>query len=132
MQHADILAIAGLRIDGRRSSDIRRLNFKVGVMKSADGSAYFEQGLNKVLVIVNGPQEPLRRTGDQSNTLGSLNCKLINAPFSGTDRKKKRSGDRKTQEMETIIRQTFESVIMLDLYARSEISIVIHILESDG
>ena len=130
MQHADILAIAGLRVDGRRDSDIRQIKMNIGLMKSADGSAYFEQGLNKVLVIVQGPQEPVRR--ENAVDIGTLTCKLVNAPFSGTDRKRRRTGDRKTAEMETIIKQTFQSVIALDLYPRSEISIVVHILEADG
>jgi exosome complex RNA-binding protein Rrp42 (RNase PH superfamily) len=42
MQHADILALAGLRIDGRRCGDVRKVNHRVAVA-SADGSCYFEQ-----------------------------------------------------------------------------------------
>jgi exosome complex component RRP41 len=131
MQHSDILAIAGLRVDGRRNIDIRQIQLKIGVANAADGSSYFEQGLNKVLAIVHGPHE-LQRRGDDSNEKGSLSCRLINAPFSAGERRKRRAGDRKTLEMETIIRQTFDSVVMLELYARSEISVVIHVLESDG
>ena len=66
MQHADILAIAGLRVDGRRENDIRSIRHKLGVSQNADGSCYFEQGLNKVLVLVHGPQEPQRKSGDQT------------------------------------------------------------------
>jgi exosome complex component RRP41 len=132
MQHSDILAIAGLRVDGRRDDDLRQIKLKVGVSSAADGSSYYEQGLNKVFAMVNGPCE-LQRRGDDSNERGSLICRLVNAPFSsGADRRKRRAGDRKTIEMEAIIRQTFESVVMLDLYPRSEINLVIHVLESDG
>ena len=131
MQHSDILAIAGLRIDGRRNVDIRLIKLKLGVSIAADGSCYFEQGLNKVLALVHGPQE-LQRRGDDSNEKGSLIVRLINAPFSGSDRKKRKAGERRTVEMETIIKQTFESVIMLESYQRSEINVVIHVLESDG
>lgn len=47
MQHADILALAGLRVDGRRGEDIRSIRYKIGVSNSnsADGSCYFEQGI---------------------------------------------------------------------------------------
>ena len=131
MQHSDILAIAGLRIDGRRNVDIRLIKLKIGVASSADGSCYFEQGLNKVLVLVHGPVE-LQRRADDSNEKGSLKCRLINAPFSGSDRRKRRVGDRKTVEIELTVRQTFESVVMLESYPRSEINVVIHVLESDG
>jgi ribonuclease PH len=66
MQNIDILALAGLRIDGRRPADLRSMKHKLSVVKSADGSAYLEQGLNKVLVMVHGPQEPKRRVLDQT------------------------------------------------------------------
>ena len=131
MQHSDILAIAGLRIDGRRNVDIRQVKLKLGVANAADGSCYFEQGLNKVLAIIHGPLE-LQRRGDDSNEKGSLIVRLINAPFSGSDRRKRKAGERKTVEMEVIVRQTFESVVMLESYPRSEINVVVHVLESDG
>jgi exosome complex component RRP41 len=34
--------------------------------------------------------------------------------------------------MEGIVKETFESVVLLDLYPRSEIDVVIHVLEADG
>ena len=66
MQHSDILAIAGLRIDGRRYDELRNINWKIGVEAGADGSVYMEQGLNKILVSVFGPQEQRSRTNDIS------------------------------------------------------------------
>ena len=57
------------------------------MVKGVDGSAYFEQvgqfesfynmknlisksqGLNKILFMVHGPQEPLRRGGDNQNNV---------------------------------------------------------------
>ena len=131
MQASDILALAGLRVDGRRSNELRQLKLKTGIIQSSDGSSYFEQGLNKVLAIVHGPHEPPRR-GDATTERGSLNCRLVIAPFSGTDRKRRRPGERRTVELEAIIKQTFESVVMLDLYPRSEINLVIHVMEADG
>lgn len=64
MQHSDILAMAGLRIDGRRPDDIRNMKHSFGLVSAADGSAYLEQGLNKVLAIVHGPQEPKKKASD--------------------------------------------------------------------
>lgn len=61
MQNYEILALAGLRVDGRRHNELRRLQHRIGVVPNADGSAYMEQGLNKVLVIVQGPHEPRKR-----------------------------------------------------------------------
>ena len=67
MQQADILALAGLRVDGRRGNELRQLQYKLGLWSGAaagaggggaDGSCYLQQGLNKVLVLVHGPREP--------------------------------------------------------------------------
>ncbi len=37
----------GLRIDGRRANELRRLNAQLDVLESADGSAIFEMGNTK-------------------------------------------------------------------------------------
>ena len=66
MQNTDILALAGLRIDGRRPEDLRTIRHRLAVAETADGSAYLEQGLNKVMVMVHGPQEPKRKLNDHS------------------------------------------------------------------
>jgi exosome complex component RRP41 len=43
MHNADILALAGLRVDGRKPEDIRRIRFTLGIATDVDGSAYYEQ-----------------------------------------------------------------------------------------
>lgn len=47
----------GLRIDGRRPKEIRKINIRLGVFGQADGSAYIEQGKTKVLATVYGPHQ---------------------------------------------------------------------------
>ena len=44
MQNSDILALAGLRIDGRRSNDLRTIRSNLDVITGCDGSSYLEQG----------------------------------------------------------------------------------------
>ncbi len=53
----DIVSEHGLRMDGRKPNELRRLNCRLGVYRQADGSAYVEQGLTKVLAAVYGPHE---------------------------------------------------------------------------
>ena len=131
MQHADILALAGLRVDGRRPEELRRINFVVGTGgHQADGSCYCEHGLNKVQVLVHGPQEVSRR--DQAEDRAIISCRILNTPFSGSERKKRKASDRRSVELENMIKQTFEPIIMLDLYPLSEILFIINIFESDG
>ncbi|MEM2983328.1 MAG: exosome complex exonuclease Rrp41, partial [Candidatus Bathyarchaeia archaeon] len=47
----------GLRLDGRRPDELRPIKLEIGVLGNADGSAYIEQGKNKILVGVYGPRE---------------------------------------------------------------------------
>ena len=47
----------GIRLDGRKVDELRPVKMEVGVLPNADGSAYLEQGRNKVLVGVYGPKE---------------------------------------------------------------------------
>ena len=131
MINADLMNLAGLRADGRSFTDLRRIRHKIGLFSEADGSAYLEQGLNKVLILVNGPQEP-RKSSDQNTEMGTVSVHLAIAAFSGVEWKRRRVNDKKSVELETAIRQTFEGTIMLNLYPRSEINISVHILESDG
>ncbi|KAK4536815.1 hypothetical protein CDCA_CDCA09G2840 [Cyanidium caldarium] len=54
----ELLSGDGLRLDGRREGEVRRLTVELGTVSGADGSAYVEQGQTRVLVAVYGPLEP--------------------------------------------------------------------------
>ena len=132
MQYADILNLAGLRHDGRKSRELRELKHNMGVGPYGDGSCYFEQGLNKVLIVVNGPREISKNSQDH-NDKGLITVNISNAAFSGIERKTRRQGgDRRSQEMEGVLKSTLEGVILLKLYPKSEISLSVHIFENDG
>jgi polyribonucleotide nucleotidyltransferase len=48
----------GLRLDGRKPDELRKIRCKLGILSSrADGSAYYEQGNTKVIATVYGPRE---------------------------------------------------------------------------
>ncbi len=130
MQNADILSLAGLRVDGRTSDETRNLRCKLGLQSRAEGSVYLAHGLNKVLVTVNGPMEPQHR--DMASDRGYISCQIIMAAFSGSERKQKKSSDRRLQEMQGFITSIFQEVVMLDLYAKSEIKLTVHIFEEVG
>lgn len=53
----DLVSEQGLRLDGRRSQELRRIQCKLGVFSQPDGSAYIEQGNTKVLAAVYGPHQ---------------------------------------------------------------------------
>lgn len=49
--------IEGLRVDGRRPNEMRRLLTRHGLLRQADGSAYVELGNTKCIVAIYGPKE---------------------------------------------------------------------------
>lgn len=52
-----IINVIGLRLDGRRAHELRRIQCDMGVLTQADGSAKLEQGNTKVLATVYGPHD---------------------------------------------------------------------------
>ena len=130
MQHAEILALAGLRVDGRRQDEMRTLRHQYGVSPEADGSVYFEQGLNKIMACVHGPQEPTKRPDDDAKA--QVEVLIATAPFSGSEWKKRRAADRKTMEMQNSIEGILSSIIDLEVYPKSKINVVVNVFETDG
>jgi len=47
----------GIRSDGRKVDETRKVTIKAGVLKNANGSAYIEFGANKILAGVFGPRD---------------------------------------------------------------------------
>ena len=71
MQQSEILALAGLRIDGRRFNELRKIKYKLSVSQqqsAVSGSTYLEQGLNKILIEIYGPKE-MRNKGNEINMI---------------------------------------------------------------
>lgn len=54
------------------------------------------------------------------------------AAFCGSERKKRKPGDRRVIENEKIIHDVVESIVMTELYPKSEITIIVHVFETDG
>jgi exosome complex component RRP41 len=57
MSKFEFVSPEGLRMDGRRPGELRRIEAKMGVVSKADGSALFRQGNTQVLVTIYGPKE---------------------------------------------------------------------------
>ena len=53
MSGFELLSDQGLRLDGRKASELRRIRCRMGVYGQADGSAYLEQGNTKVVGLKN-------------------------------------------------------------------------------
>lgn len=131
MAGLEILSPEGLRLDGRRPHELRKIVCRMGVFKQADGSAYIEMGNTKALATVYGPHEVTNKSKILHDRV-LLNCQFSMATFSTGERKKRPKGDRKSTETSMLIRRTFDAAILTQMYPRSQIDIYVQILQADG
>ena len=64
----------GIRSDGRKINETRKVSITAGVLKNANGSAYVEFGENKILVGVYGPRDVHPKHLSNTDT-GILRCR---------------------------------------------------------
>ncbi|CAK1547738.1 unnamed protein product [Leptosia nina] len=130
MPGPELLSSQGLRLDGRRPDELRRIRCKLGVFTQPDGSAYLEQGNTKVLAAVYGPHQAAKSKLSTEGVV--VNCQYSMATFSTSERKNRPRGDRKSQEMSLHLRQALSAAIKTELYPRSQIDIYVEVLQADG
>ena len=126
MAGLEILSPEGLRLDGRRPHELRKIVCRMGVFKQADGSAYIEMGNTKALATVYGPHEVTNKSKILHDRV-LVNCQFSMATFSTGERKKRPRGDRRSTETSMLIRRTFEAAILTQLYPRSQIDIYVQV-----
>ncbi len=119
-----------VRLDGRKLNELRPIKIEVGVLGNADGSAYIEQGKNKILAAVYGPKEVHPRHLAQPDR-AVLRCRYHMAPFS-VDERKSPAPSRREVELSKVIREALEPSIFVEYYPRTSIDIFIEVLQADG
>ena len=120
----------GLRLDGRKPDELRPAKLQVGVITNADGSAYIEQGKNKILAGVYGPREVHpKHLALQDRTV--LKCRYHMAPFSVQERKSP-APSRREVELSKVIRESLEPAIFMEYYPRTMVDVFVEVLQADG
>jgi exosome complex component RRP41 len=120
----------GLRLDGRKPDELRPVKLEVGVIPNADGSAYIEQGKNKILAAVYGPREVHpKHLALQDRTV--LKCRYHMAPFSVQERKSP-APSRREIELSKVIRESLEPAVFTEYYPRTMVDVFIEVLQADG
>jgi exosome complex component RRP41 len=120
----------GLRLDGRKTDELRPVKIEVGVLSNADGSAYIEQGKNKILAAVYGPKEMHPKHLSLPDRM-VLRCRYHMAPFSVQERKSP-APSRREVELSKVIRESLEPAVFVEYYPRSGIDVFIEVLQADG
>jgi exosome complex component RRP41 len=120
----------GTRLDGRKPDELRSIKIDVGVLSNADGSAYIEQGKNKILAAVFGPREMHPKHLALPERM-AIRCRYHMAPFSVQERKSP-APSRREVELSKVIREALEPSIFLEYYPRIGIDVFIEVLQADG
>jgi len=127
------LSVCGLRADGRRAHEVRRLRARVGVARGFDGSALVDAGGTRVLALVSGPRAGGAGAGAAGEAGAAVAVDFIVAPFAGAgERRARRPGDRGAAEAAAALGGVFEGLVVRALYPRAEIAVTVHVLASDG
>jgi exosome complex component RRP41 len=120
----------GLRLDGRKADELRPIKIEVGVLSNADGSAYIEQGKNKILAAVFGPREMHPKHLSLPDRM-VLRCRYHMAPFSVQERKSP-APSRREVELSKVIRESLEPSLFVEYYPRTGIDVFVEVLQADG
>lgn len=121
---------SGRRMDGRLPEEMRPLKIEAGVLARADGSAYVEWGLNKIMAAVYGPRECHPRHM-QNPERALVQCNYNMASFSVDDRKKP-GPDRRSHEISKIISEALTHVVFTEYFPRTSIDVYIEVLQANA
>jgi len=119
-----------IRYDGRKLTDLRPVKLEVGVLANADGSAYIEQGKNRILAAVYGPRE-IHPKHQALPDRAALRCRYHMAPFSVQERKSP-APSRRELELSKVMREALEPSIFTEFYPRTAIDLFVEVLQADG
>jgi len=120
----------GIRSDGRKVDETRKVTIKAGVLKNANGSAYIEFGANKILAGVFGPRDVHPKHLANTDT-GIIRCRYHMSPFSVTERKSP-APSRREIEIGKVIKEALQPALILEKFPRTSVDVFIEVLQADG
>ena len=86
-------------------------------------------GCTKVVALVDGPKQLLQK---EESAKGKINCTIFMTNFATAQHKDNPKRQLKMRDVAQVIRDVFENVVSLELYAMSQIDIHIIVLQNDG
>ncbi len=118
------------RFDGRKFDQPREMEAKVGIIKRADGSAYFRVGKTIAIAAVYGPRE-LYPGFLQNPETGILRCNYDMMSFSVTDRKRP-GPSRRSIEIGLVTQNALLPAIDLSAFPNTVVDVFIQIIQADA
>ncbi len=119
-----------IRLDGRKTTDLRDLEIEVGLLDRADGSAQVKLGKNIVLAAVNGPME-LHPKHSSMSQKAVVRVTYRMMPFS-VEYRKNPYPSRREKEISKVLSDAFESVVITKMFPRAAIDVHVQMIQADG
>jgi exosome complex component RRP41 len=119
------------RNDGRKHDELRPIEAKVGVIKKADGSAYFKIGKTVAYAAVYGPRD-LYPKFKQDPKRGILRCNYNMMPFSGTGERVRPGQNRRAKEISLVTEKALTPVVDLSNCPNAVVDVYIELPQTDA
>lgn len=119
------------RQNGRAMDESRPVTAKAGVIKRADGSAYFKIGNTAAYAAVYGPRELYPRFM-QNPSKGILRCNYNMMPFSGSGDRVRPGNNRRGKEISMVTKHALEPVVDLSSFPNAVVDVFIELPETDA
>lgn len=120
----------GKRIDGRKLSELREIEMKVGVIDNASGSSMVRFGNTIALCAVYGPRQ-LFPKHLQEHDKAFLQVRYNMVPFSVEERIKP-GPSRREIEISKVMRLALEPALFLESYPKTGLDVYVEIIQADG
>ena len=118
------------RMDGRNFDELREIEAKVGVVKSADGSAMFKIGDTIAIAAVRGPRDLYPRFM-QNPKGGILRCSYNMMSFS-VDERIRPGPSRRSREITLVTENALMPAVDLSEFPNSVVDVFIEIVQADA
>jgi exosome complex component RRP41 len=119
------------RIDGRDFDELRPMEAKAGVIKKADGSAYFRMGNTVAYAAVYGPREMFPKFM-QNPKKGVLRCNYNMMPFSGAGERVRPGPSRRSKEISAVTEKALSAVVDLSDSPNAVVDVYIEFPQTDA
>jgi exosome complex component RRP41 len=119
------------RIDGRDFDELRPMEAKAGVIKKADGSAYFRMGNTVAYAAVYGPREMFPKFM-QDPKKGVLRCNYNMMPFSGAGERVRPGPSRRSKEISAVTDKALAAVVDLSDSPNAVVDVYIELPQTDA
>jgi len=119
------------RFDGRKFDELRPITAKAGVIKNAQGSAFFKIGKTAAYAAVYGPRE-LNPRFMQNPRTGILRVHYNMMPFAGQGGRVRPGPNRRAKEISEVSKLALQQVCDLSACPNSVIDVFIDLPETDA